>query len=456
MNILLINPPGKISFISPPLGLLYIAASLKEDGHNVSIVDYNLEKIKQDDLCRIVVERKIEAVGISVVTPKVHGAMELAKFVKRKFPEIIVIAGGPHATLVPEELMKECPAIDFIIQGEGEIRSKELFSKLKNKTDYGNVDGLVFRRGGQIINNKAKDYIADLNTLAMPAREVVDIKHYASKLKTSVYPATTMMTSRGCPFRCIYCSKPVTGSRIRSVSPEKVLEEIEKLVSRHGIREIIFYDDSFTVDKPRIMKICDMILKRKIKIRWQCETRVNLVDQEMLNKMKEAGCYLVAYGIESGSDRVLAILKKGIIKEQVIKAIEISKKASIQIIGYFMMGIPGETEEEIKQTISFAKELDIDFAQFSIATAYPGTELYQIAKAQNKINPDWSKSIYALGGKPLISLSDVPVDKLYYYIKKAYSSFYFRPAYILKKINSIKSIRDLIYNARGLFTLLKI
>ena len=456
MNILLINPPGKISFVSPPLGLLYIAASLKEDGHNVSLVDYNLEKISDDDLGQIITEKKKEAVGISVVTPKVYGAMELAKLIKEKFPEIIVIAGGPHATLMPEEMMKECPAIDFIIQGEGEIRSKELFSKLESKTDYSEIDGLVFRKSGQIINNKVKGYIADLNALPMPARELVDIKRYASKLKTSVYPATTMMTSRGCPFRCIYCSKPVTGSRIRSLSPEKVLKEIEELANKYGIKEIIFYDDSFTIDKPRVMKICDMIIERKIKMRWQCETRANLVDQEMLNKMKESGCYLIAYGIESGSDRVLAILKKGLTKEQIRKAVEMTKKAGIQVLGYFMLGIPGETEEDIKETIKFSKELNLDFAQFSIATAYPGTELYRIAKQNNKITSDWSKSVYALGGKPLISLSDVSVDKLYYYTKKAYSSFYFRPAYIFKKISSIKSINDLVYTIRGLFTLLKI
>lgn len=456
MNVLLINPPGKISFISPPLGLLYIAASLKEDGHNVSLVDYNLEKISDDDLYRIIAGRKIEAVGISVVTPKVYGAMRLARLIKERNPHIIIIAGGPHATLVPEELIKECPSIDFIIQGEGEIRSRELFSKLENKTDYGSVDGLVFKKSGQIINNKVKDYIADLNALPLPARELIDIKHYANKLKTSVYPATTMMTSRGCPFQCIYCSKPITGSRIRSVSPKKVLEEIEELVNKYDIREIIFYDDSFTIDKPRVMKICDMIIERKIKVRWQCETRVNLVDQEMLDKMKEAGCYLIAYGIESGSDRVLSILKKGIVKEQIRKAVEITKKARIQILGYFMLGIPGETEQDIKETIKFSKELDLDFAQFSIATAYPGTELYRIAKQNNKITNDWSKSIYALGGKPLISLSDVPVDKLYFYAKKAYSSFYFRPSYILKKISSIKSTQDLIYNIRGLFTLFKV
>jgi len=218
---------------------------------------------------------------------------------------------------------------------------------------------------------------------------------------------------------------------------------------------VIFYDYSFTINKKRALKICDLMIEHGLDIKWQCETRVNLVDSELLLRMKEAGCYMIAYGIESGSDRVLGILKKGITVKKIEEAVSITKKAGIKIVGYFMLGIPGETKEEIEQTIKFAKSLSPDYAQFAVATAFPGTELYQMAKDADKLNDDWSHSIYALGGKPTVSLSDVPIDTLDHYVKKAYRSFYFRPSYIFNKLRRIRSLKDIIYNLRGLKTLVK-
>ncbi|MBU1255810.1 radical SAM protein, partial [Patescibacteria group bacterium] len=192
-------------------------------------------------------------------------------------------------------------------------------------------------------------------------------------------------------------------------------------------------------------------------INWKCETRVNLVDQELLNLMKKAGCYMICYGIESGNQKILDILKKGITLEQIEKAIIITKKAKIKILGYFMIGIPQETEKNIKETINFAKKLNPDYAQFSIATAYPGTELYQIAEKQGKITKDFSDSFYALTRqKKIISLCDIKSKVLQKYLKKAYYSFYFRPSYIIQRIYKIKSFNDLIYNLKGLKALLRI
>lgn len=458
MNILLINSPGKISFISPPLGLLYIAANLRKDGHEVYITDYNLEKLDYQKIIKFIREKNIKIAGISIVTPKVYNAMELANAIKAGLPKISIIAGGPHPTLMPEQLLKDCNGFDYVIQREGELRFRELVNRLERNISIEDMDGLAFRKNDQIINHPAQTFIQDLDSLPMPARDLIDVIKYSNYMKTGVYPVTTMMTSRGCPFQCIYCSKPVTGFGFRALKPENVIKEIDFLINNYGIKEIIFYDDSFTIHRPRVMELCDLMIKEGInaKIRWQCETRVNIVDEELLKKMKMAGCYLIAYGIESGSDRVLGILRKGTTTNQIIKAVELTKKASIQVLGYFMLGIPGENEQEIKKTIQFSKDLNVDFAQFSIATAYPGTMLYQMAKEQNKITDDWSKSMYALGGKPTISLSDVPIDKLYYYTKKAYRSFYFRPSYLWERMLQIKSVNDLIYNLKGLKTLLKV
>ena len=230
MNILFINPPGEISFVSPPLGILYVASSLKKDCHQIFVLDYNLEKIDNQRLSDFIKEKKIEVVGISIVTPKVCDAMKLADYIKKQFPNIIIIAGGPHATLMPENLLKECPAFDFVIQGEGEIRMRNLVKNIKNKEEAKKIDGIAFWENGRIVNNPARGYIEDLNALSPPARDLIDILKYSRHLKTNFFPAATMMTSRGCPFSCIYCSKPVTGLKLRSVSPENVIKEIDSLV----------------------------------------------------------------------------------------------------------------------------------------------------------------------------------------------------------------------------------
>ena len=455
MNILLVNPPGTVSFISPPLGLLSIAGSLNAHNNKVFIKDYNIEKLDYQELFDFIRKEEINVLGISIVTPKVYTSMSLANAIRIEFPELTIIAGGPHATLMPEQLLTECPAINFVIQGEGEYRALELINSLENKKPIDEIEGLAFIKENKIIVNPAQKLIEDLNLLPAPARNLVDLLKYSSFMKTSLYPGTTMMTSRGCPYHCIYCSKPITGTKLRAISPENVVNEIEFLIKEYKIKEIIFYDDSFTLNKDRAMKICDLIIQKNLKIKWQCETRVNLVNIELLKKMKQAGCYLIAYGIESGSERVLKILKKGTTTDQIRSAINITKQAGIKIIGYFMLGITGETEDEIKQTVNFSKELDIDFAQYSVATAYPCTELYEIAKSQNRITNDWSKSFYALGSGALISLSDIPAEKLSIYIRKAYKSFYFRPSYILNRIKGIRTYDDILYYVRGFKTLLK-
>ncbi|MFA6923453.1 MAG: radical SAM protein [Bacteroidales bacterium] len=456
MNILLINPPGTVTFVNPPLGILYIAAILKKENHNISIIDYNLENLNYQKLFDFINEKEIKAIGISIVTPKVYSAMDMAAAIRKNFPEIFIIAGGPHATLMPEQLMNECPAINYVIQGEGEFRMRDLIRNLEKKLPVNEIDGLAFKKDGKIINNPPQNSIEDINILPMPSRELIDINKYSSYMKTILSPATTMITSRGCPYKCIYCSKPITGKKIRSLNPENVVNEIQFLVDNYKIREIIFYDDSFTFNQERVLEICNLIIQKGIKIKWHCETRVNLINENLLKKMKEAGCYLIGYGIESGSNRLLKILQKGITIEQIENAVSITKKAGIKVLGYFMFGIPGETEEDIKQTIKLSKKLGVDFAQFSIATAYPGTELFEIAKSQNKVSADWSKSIYALGSKPIISISDIPVEKLYSYMKKAYFSFYFRPLYIFNKIKNIKTLNDFLYYFRGLKTMLKV
>jgi len=456
MKILLINPPGKTSFVSPPLGLMYLAASLKKAGHQPLILDFLLEKFDQNSLFKII-SQGIGIIGILSVTPLINNAIFLANLIKKKFPEKIIVFGGPHSSLLPKETLENCQSIDFIVKGEGEERLNFLIDYLEGKRKADELDGITFRKGGKIIDLPVKKYIENLDDLSFPARDLVLIKKYSKFLTSREKPATTLITSRGCPFHCIYCSKPIFGNIIRTRSPENILNEIEHLKEKYKIKEIIFYDDSFTLNRERIIKLCQLIIEKKLNIKWKCETRVNLVDEELLQLMKRAGCYLIGYGIESGNQKNLNVLKKGITLEGVKRAINMTKKTGIETLGYFMIGIPGESEKEIKETINFAKDLNLDFAQFSIATAYPGTELYQIAKTIGRVSENWENSFYALGGqKETLSLCELNSANLKKYLRVAYSSFYFRPRFVFNKIKKIRSVSDFLYYLKGVKSLLKI
>jgi len=451
MKVVLINPPGKTSFITPPLGLMYIVSSLKRAGKEPVILDFMLDNFSEDFLFEKIKDAKY--IGISAVTPLISSALSLAELIKKKFPEKIIILGGPHASLLPKETLEAGKDVDYIIKGEGEERIVSLIDYLEGKKNQEELDGIVFRKGEEIIDLSLIKTIENLDNLPFPDRELIPFEKYSQNLDSQRKPACTMITSRGCPFSCIYCSKPIFGKRLRQRSPENIIEEIEYLKEKYKVKEIIFYDDSFTINKEQTIKLCQLIIDKKIDISFKCETRVNLVDKDLLLLMKKAGCYLLGFGIESGSQRVLDILKKGITIEQVKEAVKITKEAGIDVLGYFMIGVPGETEQEIKKTIDFSKELNLDYAQFSIATAYPGTELYQISK--DRVGSDWSKSFYALGEKQSVSLSGVEAEKLNYYLKKAYYSFYFRPSFIFNKIKRINSFSTLKHYLRGLGKILK-
>lgn len=455
MKILLIYPPGKTSFVTPPLGLMYLAAYLKKDGHEPVILDFLLDKFDEN----LLLEKAGEAdlIGISAVTPLIANAIKLASLIKEKFPEKIMVLGGPHPTLLPEETMKSCGNIDYIVRGEGEQRLNWLVEYLEGKRKKEDLDGIYFKENGKIVGLPQKTCIENMDFLLFPERALVPIERYSKFLESREKPATTIITSRGCPFNCIYCSKPIFGKMFRGSSAANMLKEIELLKNEYNIRELIFYDDSFTLDRERIVKFCRLLIEAGLDIKWKCETRVNLVDEELLKLMKKAGCYLIGYGIESGNQKILNDLKKGITLAQVEKAVKIANDAKIEILGYFMLGIPGEGEKEIKETIDFAKRLNIDYAQFAIATAFPGTELYQIAESQNRLPMGWQDSFYALGQtKNIISLCELEPKTLQKYLKTAYRSFYFRPSYIKRKLLEMKSPKILWRYLKGLRILLKV
>ncbi|MDP2909512.1 MAG: radical SAM protein, partial [bacterium] len=307
------------------------------------------------------------------------------------------------------------------------------------------------------IVNPQKELIQNLDELPFPARHLVPFQKYSSVLAKK-FPVTTMFTSRGCPYRCLFCDRPHLGKFFRARSASNVVDEFEKCV-RMGIKEIFIYDDTFGVDRQRVLDICQGIIKRKIDISWDIRTRVNTVDEEILIALKNAGCQRIHYGVEAGTQRILNILRKGITLEMAEKAFRLTKKAGIQTAGYFIIGSPSETEEEILATINFAKKLNPDFVHFTILTPYPATDLYRFGLETGVIKYDYWKEFAqtpSLDFSPPVWEEIFSKDELNKLLKKAYRSFYFRPGYVLKRLREVSSFKEFLAKAGMALKLLKI
>jgi radical SAM superfamily enzyme YgiQ (UPF0313 family) len=458
IKIALINPPQRTDFPQPPLGLAYIATTLEKTGNKVEIIDAAALKLNANETVKMVIDNGFEFVGITVMTPTLSSAMEVARKIKEKNKSIFVFMGGAHVTALPEKTLEVFPELDAIVIGEGEITTPVLIEKIKNKEELKDVLGIAYREDGKIIVNPPRPIVKNLDELPLPAYHLLPINKYrpypphGKKL-----PYMAIMTSRGCPFRCTFCSKPVHGKLYRAKSPKAIIEEIKYIKEKFKIKEILFYDDSFTLDKQRIIELCDKMIKNKINIPWSCETRVNLVDKDLLSKMKDAGCYIISYGVESGNQEILNRIKKDITLEQVRNAFKLTREAGISIVSYFMLGCPGDTERTMKQTIEFAKELDANFAQFSICTPFPGTEIADLIDKKDEI--DWNKLTYVSNRSesiPVVLSKNLNEKQLRKYYNDAYKEFYLRSSFIIKTILRTRSIDDIKVNLNGIRMFLNI
>ncbi|MBT9138836.1 MAG: 2-hydroxyethylphosphonate methyltransferase [Syntrophomonadaceae bacterium] len=328
---------------------------------------------------------------------------------------------------------------------------------MEHKQPLHDIQGITYRKDGEVVSNSARPTNVDLDSLPFLAYHLLPWQRYKPHPPHGrALPFAAIITSRGCPYRCAYCSKPIFGSKFRAQSPERVVEEVAYYQNKFGIKEIAFYDDVFTLNKKRAYAIADGIIKKGLKIHWTCETRVNLVDKELLHHMKQAGCYAIAYGIESASQEILDAIHKDITLEQVEEAIRITQEVGLQIVGYFMIGSPGESPETIRKTIQFAKKLKVDFAQFAITTPFPGTELYKLYLESKRSSVSWGNFVYAGTGSkvtPVFENDEAELD-LQYWARRAYKEFYLRPSYIWQRIRQITSLGDLKVNIKGLSMLL--
>jgi len=450
-KMVLINPSWRTKYPQPPLGLASLAAVLEKNEYQVEILDANALQLSENEIVKKVDSADI--IGITAMTPTINSAIRIARGIKQINPDSTIILGGPHATILPEDILNNVPEVDIIVRGEGEETIVELCNALENNNSIENIHGISYRNDGAIKNTPSRPQIMDLDTLPFLAYHLLPLDKY--KLHPPhgrAYPFMAMLTSRGCPFKCIFCSKSVFGSTYRGQSPERIVDEIVYLKERFGIKEIAFYDDVLTLKQKRVMQLVKKLEERNLDIPWTCEARVNLVTEELLRAMKKAGCYMIAYGIESGNQMILNNLRKNITIEQIKSATEATRKAGVQSVGYFMFGSPGETPETIRQTIDFARSLDIDFAQFSVTMPFPGTDLYDLYLDSGNKNTKWDDFIYAnlkSSSAPVFETEALPKEDLQAWNAKAYKEFYFRVSYIWKRFIGIRSIGDLKTNIKG-------
>ena len=460
-KILLINPPETMCAL-PPLGLLYIAAVLERENIDVKVVDSGIEKHSWKDVERVIENENPELVGIPTNTPGITKSMKVAEIVKKIDPKIKVVFGGPHATILPEECLKN-QNVDFVVRGEGEFVFVDLVKYvLGYRIKLRDIMNLSFKLNGQIVHHPQTQMIRDLDSLPLPARHFVPIKKYPGVVLPRKHPETQVMATRGCPFKCVFCSRAVFGSTFRARDPIKVVDEIEYLVDTYRIRTINFYDDGLNYNPEWVIKMCDEMISRGLneEIEWKAQVRVNkpFVTEEMLKKMRESGCWLLCWGIESGDVNMLKRIKKAITLDDVKRAIKMSSDVGIKNLGYFMAGNLGETVETVERTIDFAlglSEYGLDYPQLTLAVPYPGTEFYNVAKNNGWIiAEDWGD--YQMDKRSIIiKMPGLPDKYLENAISRFYKKFYFRPSYLIKQLKKIKSLDDLFLIGIGLRYILK-
>ncbi|MFH1777642.1 MAG: radical SAM protein [Candidatus Omnitrophota bacterium] len=455
-EVCLINPPWitkdediwhGIKATMPPLSLLSIAAYLEAKGRNVAIIDVHAEQLSIKELKERIARLKPKIVGITVMTATAIQANLIAQLTKKIDSSILIVMGGVHAEVLPEECLSN-NSVDVVVCGDGEVTFYNLCTAVCNAAAYQELHGISYKiiKNNKIhfIHNPPADFIKDLSQLPMASYHLVPMHRYRPTIGAyRRLPAINMLMTRGCPGKCSFCNSAKTPLRSRDAAV--VVDDIINLKNHYGINEIQFYDDTFTVQKKNVLKFCNLIKKRQVDITWSAFARVDCINEEMASAMKESGCHQIMFGIESGDEEVLSKMGKPIQLNRSKAAVDMVKKAGIEVRCTFVYGCEGETITSMQKTLTLALELDPDLAIFNIATPYPGTQLFNWAKMNNYLlTEDWTK--YELG-RPVIKLPTVSPEDLVKFYKKSFKIFYRRPKVFIRRIKKASSIthwRDMI------------
>jgi len=428
MKAALIQPPGSHLFKVPPLGLGYIVAMLKRNGFEVKIFDLNVENSSLKEFLSF---ERPEIVGVSCVVANARQAFEITRKLKSLLPQCFIVVGGPYPSVMGERLLTKHREIDAAVVGEGESTALELFKRLQNEQGLDGINGLIFRDKNRVKRNPPRKPIEPLDSLPFPAREEFLMRLYGEN-------AGVIFTSRGCPYQCVFCSRPIFGRKWRGHSPEYVLEEIEHMRRDYGISYLSFLDDNFTFDLGRAEKILDGIASKnwKLGLYFWNGIRVDHVTRELLLKMKRAGCTAINYGVESVDPDVLANIKKGISLDQVEEAIKLTGEFGIKANVFLMVGNPGDNVKIVEKVKNFIERVRVDGVHLSMATPLLGTEFW-----------DWVEE----NGRWLVydreELLDWPVDD----VEDAYPVFETPEFTAEERVGAYREIRNLLAK-KGLLT----
>lgn len=431
--------------IWPPLGLLYVASSLKQRGITVDFIDAFVHGMSLEGVLKHIDEVKPKVIGISVTTMQVRATVQIAERVKAKYGDSIYVSvGGPHISIDPD-FVNRFDCFDFGVAGESEITYPEIVADILN--------------GGKPDRFYSGGVPEDLDALPLPSRDMTEILDYFP----SEDPYITLVTMRGCPFKCIFCSRVAVSDKVRYRNSAKVVDEIEILMDQYKLNSFVFLDDTFTLKKSHTLALCKEIIRRGLKITWSCNTRANTVDEELLKYMKKAGCHLILIGVESGDEKFRnEVINKKISDKEIMNLRKWCRQLKIPLGCYLMLGFPGETMNEIQNTVDFAVKFDMDLMSIHTTTVYPGSKLHEILAAEGKedILKQWDN--YAKGEMAMddLSLMYIPekltLKDLQKSRKKAYLKFYFRPKIIWRQfISDITSLNNLKRDALTAWQLLR-
>lgn len=458
MKIVLINPPLKNLLLAetpkfvtqdrgynPPMGLIWIATCINQRSrHTAMVLDTQVKEMNYEQIKEFLQQEKPDVVGIAAITFTLLDSLYCAKLVKEVNPNIKIVFGGPHATLFPRETITQ-PVVDYVLSGEGEFTFPALLDTLEEGTALSTVPGLFYREQDLVKVGPPPRVISNLDLLPLPDRTLTPYAKYSSVL-AHANPLSTAVTSRGCPYRCTFCDRPQMGGKsYRSRSARLVVDELEGC-QKLGIKEVMFYDDTFTMNMPRAEEICKEIVRRGLHIKWDCRTRVDRVTPALVQLMKEAGCQRINFGVESGTEKGLLAIKKQVTLQQVEDAFAICRRENMETLAYFMIGLPNETKEEMYETINFAQRLRPNFLHFTVLTPFPETQIWNdlIAKGDLRALNAWKE--YARNPTdafdPPTANEYLSKKELFEVCNYGYKKFYFRPRYILKELSRVRSVGE--------------
>ncbi len=443
---------GKIEAPWPPLGVLYCAGVLMDNSIEVSVLDQAAQGLSSEQVVKWVKKENPDILGFSVLITSYKEALNLAQRTKEHNPNLLIVFGNYHATFNAERILKKYPFVDIIVRGEGEHAVVGLTEYAKKKKGLEEIPGLTFRNSGRVVSTPDAPLTRNIEALPIPNRDLTKAE-YASEIfgiKVATSKFTSIISSRGCPFRCGFCGcRKFARSIWRPRSVDNIMKELQLLYTQ-GFRQFLFVDDNFTLNLRRIQKLCHEIRKEKLDIEWFCDSRVDNCRYEVFRDMVKAGCRLIYFGIESANQRILNYYNKGITPDQTRKAVEWSRKAGIDVIvGSFIVGAPDETKKEVENTLKFAYELDIDVPQLNILSAFPGTDLWNDLVKKGFIDEEkhWESGVYV----SQISPHAVPFEQIQKMTCDYYRAFYLRPKKLLEEVLiTLKSryrMRALLNNA---------